>query len=150
MPIKNYTTSIAADKTMGEIQSILRKHGASKIIMDYLEVNGKQETAITFNLPAPIGPPIYFMLRANWEGVLNRMLKDKKVPFSKCTPEHAMNVAWRIQKDWLDAQIAIVESGLQTMDEAFFSKAITENGTTAYEEVVKNSDGRKLLSTTGI
>lgn len=146
MPIKNYTTSIPADKTIGEIQSILRKHGARKIILDYQEIDGVEEAAITFNLPGPGDIPIYFSLRAHWRGVLKKIAASGKVPSRLRNEEHALNVAWRIQKDWLDAQIAIVESGLQTMDEAFFSKAITAKGSTIYEEVVKTTEGRLLLS----
>ncbi len=32
MPIKNYTTKVPASKTVGEMQEILAKHGASRVI----------------------------------------------------------------------------------------------------------------------
>jgi len=35
--------------------------------------------------------------------------KDPKVPRSKCTDEQALRVSWRIIKDWVKAQMAIVE-----------------------------------------
>lgn len=35
MPLLNYTTSIAADKTVAEIQSMLIKAGASAVLAEY-------------------------------------------------------------------------------------------------------------------
>lgn len=35
MPIKNYTTKVPAAKTVGEIQAILARHCASRIMLDY-------------------------------------------------------------------------------------------------------------------
>ena len=35
MTVLNYTTKIAASKTVGEIQAMLAKHGASRIATDY-------------------------------------------------------------------------------------------------------------------
>jgi hypothetical protein len=40
------------------------------------------------------------------------MRGDRKVPRSKCTEDQAQRVAWRIVKDWVEAQMAIVEAQL--------------------------------------
>lgn len=37
MPIKNYTTKIDCYKSIGEIQGVLARHGARKIMIDYGE-----------------------------------------------------------------------------------------------------------------
>lgn len=37
MPILNYTTQISSFKTVAEIQQILVKHGAKRIVQDYDE-----------------------------------------------------------------------------------------------------------------
>ncbi len=66
------------------------------------------------------------------------MQKDKKVPRSKCTNEQAQRVAWRIVKDWVEAQMAIVEAQLADMAEVFLPYAITKKGTTLYKEVQTN------------
>jgi hypothetical protein len=63
---------------------------------------------------------------------------DKKVPRSKCNEAQAQKVAWRIVKDWVEAQMAIVEAQLADMAEVFLPYAITKSGTTLYKEVQGN------------
>ena len=134
MSILNYTTSIDCMKSIGEIQKCLVKHGAHKIVTDY--ENG-MPTAVTFCLTVN-ETMIGFTLPANYSGVLKAMQNDKKVPRSKCTDEQAQRVSWRIVKDWVEAQMAIVEAQLADMAEVFLPYAITKNGTTLYKEVKSN------------
>lgn len=62
MPILNYTTSIEAIKTVGQIQGILVAHGARSMLIDYDE-DGYLES-LSFIVPTPEGdlPIIPFRL----------------------------------------------------------------------------------------
>lgn len=131
MAILNYTTSIDCEKTISEIQKCLVKHGASKIVTDYS--NGLP-SAVTFCLTLN-GNIAAFSLPANYSGVLKAMKNDSKVPRSKCTDEQAQRVSWRIVKDWVEAQMAIVEAQLADVAEVFLPYAITKNGNTLYKEI---------------
>ncbi len=134
MAILNYTTSIDSEKSISEIQKCLVKHGAHKIVTDYLHGS---PSSVTFCLTLN-GNMVGFTLPANYSGVLKAMKNDRKVPNSKCTDEQAQRVAWRIIKDWVEAQMAIVEAQLADMAEVFLPYAITKNGTTLYKEVQGN------------
>lgn len=134
MGILNYTTSIECEKSIGEIQKCLVKYGAHKIVTDY--ENGLP-SSVTFCLTLN-GNMVGFSLPANYSGVLKAMKNDSKVPRSKCTNEQAQRVAWRIVKDWVEAQMAIVEAQLADMAEVFLPYAITKNGNTLYKEVQGN------------
>lgn len=134
MAILNYTTQIECEKSIGEIQKCLVKHGAHKIVTDYEK---GLPSAVTFCLTLN-DRMVGFSLPANYSGVLRAMQKDGNVPRSKCTPEQAQRVAWRIVKDWVEAQMAIVEAQLADMAEVFLPYAITKNGTTLYKEVQSN------------
>lgn len=141
MAILNYTTSIESEKTISEIQKCLVKHGATKIVTDY---HDGLPSGVTFCLI--INQTIVgFSLPANYEGVLLAMKKDKKVPQRLCTKDQALRVSWRIVKDWVEAQMAIVEAKLADVAEVFLPYAITKTGTTLYKEIQGN--GMKLLST---
>lgn len=131
MAILNYTTTIESEKSIMEIQKCLVKHGANKIVTDY--ENGIPK-AVTFclNIQETL---VAFSLPANTRGVLKAMEKDKNVPKSKCTEEQAQRVAWRIVKDWVEAQMAIVEAQMADMAEVFLPYSITKNGTTLYNEI---------------
>jgi len=134
MAILNYTTSINCEKSIGEIQKCLVKHGAHKIVTDYQ--NGTP-SAVTFCITLN-GNIIGFSLPANYEGVLKAMKADRKIPRSKCNIDQAQKVAWRIVKDWVEAQMAIVEAQLADMAEVFLPYAITKTGVTLYKEIQNN------------
>jgi hypothetical protein len=134
MAILNYTTSINCEKSIGEIQKCLVQHGAQKIVTDY--ENGSP-SAVTFCVSLN-GNIVAFSLPANYDGVLKAMKSDKKVPRSKCNIEQAQKVAWRIVKDWVEAQMALIEAQLADLAEVFLPYAITKNGTTLYKEIQTN------------
>lgn len=131
MAILNYTTSIDSEKSISEIQKCLVKHGANKIVTDY--ANGFP-SAVTFCLTIN-GNMVGFSLPANYSGVLKAMKEDRKIPRSKCNQEQAQRVAWRIVKDWVEAQMAIVQAQLADMAEVFLPYAITNNGETMYRRI---------------
>jgi hypothetical protein len=116
MAILNYTTTIAVDKTVGEIQKILGAHGAKSIQVDYtLGI----PSAVAFFVDTPFGERTY-LLPANVEGVwqaLAQQHRKGKVPIRLTTKEQAARVAWRIIKDWTEAQMAIIEAGMVTLDQ---------------------------------
>ena len=140
MPIKNYTTSVDFEKTIGEITKCLREHGVEKITTDYTD---KIPTGVTFCVNVK-GTLVAFLLPANYEGVLKSMQNSNRVPRKMCTKEQALRVSWRIVKDWVVAQMAIVEAEMVDMAEVFLPYAITKNGTTLYKEIQNN--GMKLLT----
>lgn len=135
MPLLNYTTSIAPQKTVMEIQSMLAKAGASKILADY-DTEGNI-TALSFMLNSPDGD-ISFKLPTAWQPVLET-LKRQNVARSLQTPEQALRVAWRITKDWVQAQLAIIETRMVTTAQVFLPYAITKDGSTVYEYIANNN-----------
>ena len=105
MPIKNYTTKVSATQTVGEIQGILASHGARRVMMDY-GPDGSV-TAVTFGLDC-CGEMRGFRLEAKLEGIMSVMSKDRV----KCDRKQAERIAWRNVKDWISAQVALVETEL--------------------------------------
>lgn len=141
MPILNYTTKIDSYKTITEIQQILARNGGKKMIIDNNDAG--LPIALTFCVDWH-GSPLAFVLPCNFEGVLKAMKKSSKVPRSLCTEEQALRVGWRIVKDWVEAQMAIVEAQLASIAEVFLPYAVTKSGTTLYKHI--ETDSRLLLS----
>lgn len=125
MPLLNYTTKINVYTTLGEIQAQLVKHGAKKIMQDY-DDDGRI-IAITFSINTPAGIR-GIRLPANVEAV-HKVLTRQKV---KCDREQAERVAWRIVKDWVEAQMAILESEMVQMDEIFLPYMVNDKGQTFF------------------
>jgi hypothetical protein len=134
MGILNYTTKIDPEKSVAEIQSILARSGARSVSVQY---QGGQPSAIFFSIDMN-DSPINFRLPSNWQGVLMVMNKDKKIPRPLKNNNQAMRVAWRIVKDWVEAQLAIIESGQAEFAEAFTAYATNSRGETLYQQLTHN------------
>ena len=135
MAILNYTTKIDSTKTISEITQCLVKHGATKIVSDYED---QIPISVTFTVTIN-GTAVFYSLPANYNGVLKAMEKNRKVPRNLCTKEQAIRVSWRIIKDWVEAQMAIVEAELAELAEVFLPYAITKSGNTLYQEIKTNN-----------
>jgi hypothetical protein len=138
MPILNYTTSIAANKSAAEVQQILARHGASQVSLMY---EGGEPAELAFTIETPYGLRD-FQLPANAAGVraaLDKAMRARQLAASAKLrdPQQANRIAWRILKDWVEAQLAIIEAGMSTMDEVMLPYLLTPSGKTlaaAYRE----------------
>jgi len=136
MPLLNYTTTIEAIKTVGEIQGNLAAHGAKSIKTDYTD-DGQVE-ALSFLIVTPHGE-VGIRLPVDPEAVLKVLTKQNKlgrVPRRYLTHAQAVRVAWRIVKDWTLAQMAILETEMVRMEQIFLPYVITDSGKTLYEAMI--------------
>lgn len=105
MPILNYTTSISVLKTAGEIQEILARAGARTVFVEYGP--DRIPDAISFWVEVK-GQMISFRLPSRWQGVYQALMNSNAERKYK-SEDQARRVAWRIIKDWTEAQVAIIE-----------------------------------------
>ena len=134
-PILNFHTRVTAEQTIGEIQKLLAKHGASAVMTEYGEDG--TVSCVSFRLEHR-DQPIFFRLPANVDPiyVLVQRHGDRK---AHRTREHATAVAWRILKQWIEAQLAIVQAEQVEMVEAFLPFAQDPStGKTVYERLVES------------
>lgn len=102
--IKNYTSSAPVENTVANIQKILARAGAKKIMFDYdstgnlssitfgLEIEGKQYPYVL-----PVNP---FKLAMILFGREFNMLKENQ-------QMQVRRTAWKNIQDWIDAQMAL-------------------------------------------
>lgn len=143
MPILNYTTSISISKTTSEIQEVLFKAGAKRIIFDSADEKTAFPVQISFVINW-MNKDVLFVMPCRYRGVLKAMQKDKKVPRRLCTDEQAVKVGWRILKVWIEAQLAIVESEMAELAEVFLPYAVDKQGRTLFDSIGQNN-GQNLL-----
>lgn len=141
MAILNYTTSIDAWKTVNEVQQILSKHGVSHFA---IKNEGSFPVALSFTINYK-GQPLNFLLPCNHAGVLGCLKKDRKIANGYKTSEQALRVSWRIVKDWVEAQLAIVQAELMPIEEVFLPYLVNARGETLSDKLLKG-DGLKLLN----
>lgn len=134
MAIKNYTTKIDAYKTISEIQKLLSKSGANKIIID--NDSAGNPIGLTFTIDWN-GQQNAYSLPCNFTGVL-RSLKKSNVPKSFQNEEQALRIGWRVILDWVPAQLAFREAEMASLPEIFLPYAVTKNGETLFKYIENN------------
>ena len=132
--IKNYTTQVPVEKTLMEIQEILRKNGARAIAVEYDEAGNVKdiffqvivhEKELPFRLPAK-AERVYQTLwgeKQEWE-------QDR---YGAIWRQQAERIAWRICKLWLEAQITHINLDQTKPQEVFLPYLVMPNNKTLYE-----------------
>jgi hypothetical protein len=152
VPIKNYTTEVGEERTVGEIMGLLAGKGARSIRIDYDEQN--RPTGVCFILLLH-ELPIPFRLPCNFTGVFKAMssaYKDRSAKYRwERNPEstsQSRRVAWRIIKDWVAAQMALVEAEQASMAQAFFPYAVAneKSSVTAFDQFLESVSKQKRLN----
>ena len=113
MPIANYTTDVAVEKTMGDVVGALARRGVLRTSTIYDEQGNP--AGIEFTMKTEYGVR-EFALPVRVDGVHKALIADNVQPRYR-TREHAAKVAWRIAADWLRAQSALIDAGLAGLDE---------------------------------
>lgn len=139
MPLLNYTTTIAADKTAGEVARMLAAAGARQVLTDYSQAG--TITGLSFAVDGPLGRRTY-TLPVDPAAVLLILERDRRVPRSQTNIAQAERVAWRIIKDWVEAQLAIVETQMVRLDQVMLPYMHAgDDGRTVYELYLDGATG---------
>lgn len=125
MPIKNYSTTVPAAQSVDEIVGALAAHGATRIQQDY---DAGKPVSIAFVIDTPAGLRA-FRLPSSADRVKAVMSRQKV----KTDDAQAERVAWRILRDWVMAQMAILETEMVAIDQIMLPYMVDDNGRTVYE-----------------
>lgn len=151
MPIANYTTEVPAMRSVGEIQGILVGHGATAIMIDY---DGAVPVALAFVIKTTHGE-LPFRLPANVKQVEKILLNMRARPpetwhsdYEKAMDriqKQSARVAWRIIKDWIRAQMAILDTEMVKVEQVFLPYLDVGGGKTLYDAMSEH--GFKQIGT---
>lgn len=131
MPLLNYTTTVPADRTITQVTAILAKAGARQIMTTY-DGNGNP-MGVAFGIDTKNGGRA-FELPVNIQKVFQVMMADPRMPNHLKTFKQAERIAWRIIKDWLEVQLALISTDMVTIDEVMLAYMKDEKtGKTVYE-----------------
>lgn len=130
----NYATQVDAFKTVQEIEYLLMRHRALSIQKEYQ--NGRI-IGLTFhvdngNLIFPIRMPVKL------EACYRMLRKEKNANPNKpilVSMEQAERVAWSMLKDWVEAQMALLDLGMVKLEEIFMPYIVDRTGETLWERM---------------
>ena len=122
MPALNYTTKVPVSRTTAEMQALLGTSGASAVAVMYED--GKP-VGMSFMLHTPSGERS-FNLPVDVPAVQKLLTAQKRENGRvDARPEQAERVAWRIVKDWLAAQLALIDAQMASLDEVMLPYLVT-------------------------
>lgn len=130
MPLKDYTTVVPVHRSIGEITQALVKAGARGVAQEYAadgSVAGLQ-FAILHN-----GQMLRYDLPVS-AGAVGRVLTRQRVAPKYTSHEHVERVAWRIMRDWVLAQLAILETDMVTLPQIMLPYLVDGSGLTLYQQ----------------
>ena len=148
MALKNYRTEVAPEKTAAEILLRLTRYGAREVTQEF-DGDG-QLAGLHFAIETKHGRQS-FRLPARWQSVqalLKQQLADGVTGLGPrhTTAAHARAVAWRLLRDWIDVQLALIDVGMVAMEEAMLPYMILpETGETLYEAFVERGVPRAAV-----
>lgn len=130
MPLLNYTTTVPTARTVGQITDMLARAGARQILTEYGPSG--TPTGVAFAIDTPTGLRNYH-LPVDVAAIAAVMKADRKIPPRYRTPDQAERVGWRITKDWLEAQLAIIATQMVTFDQVMLPYMAAGGGRTVYQ-----------------
>jgi hypothetical protein len=144
----NYTTTIEPAKSAAECVSMLARHGAAAIGITYNR--DRDPSGLTFQIETTWGMR-QFSLPVNVGGTEKAMLnayRKGQVPRRYTGHDQARRVSWRVLKDWLEAQLALIEAGVADLAQVMLPYVHIEKGRTLWEMYQEN-ETRALEAGTG-
>ena len=129
----DYTTKVPVNRTIAQVEATLVEHGARAAIKEWDDQG--RVSALAFNVKTPNGElPIRLPVDAKATlRVLEKEYHNREIPKRFVNEEHAYRVAWRIIKDWVEAQMSLLETEMVKMEEIFLPYIITPGGQTIYQ-----------------
>lgn len=136
MALKNYTTKVPANRSVQEIQDMLQKAGAIGVLMEYEKGTGRIE-GLSFQIDFD-GQKMAFKLPLQWREAQKVLAQEGNNRAGD--DDYAYRVAWRIMRDWVDVQVALITIKQVQLQQVFLPYAVQRNGHTVYENMIQNPD----------
>ena len=146
------TTEIPATKTAAEITELLVRHGATQIALEYREqkiVGLKfaypiRGAIVPFSLPVRV-EPVFRIL--NGRRPKETWRRGSQQQMAAKDRDQAERVAWRQLLRWVQAQLAMIDTGMVETVEVFIGYIQGPRGWTMFEEF--RDSGMKMLPAPG-
>jgi hypothetical protein len=132
--LKNYTAEAPVERSIAKIEEILVRHGTTRF---YKEYKDSELVGVVFVVPLLNGE-LPVKLPARIEQVRQR-LYGKRSAYTPAMSSQAQRTAWANIRDWIDAQIALIETGQVKLEEIFLPYTVDTSGTTLYERMQENN-----------
>lgn len=144
MPYVKYSTRIEVSQTIMEIEDALQVYGADQITKTY-DTNHRPNGMVFSVKVADIGYQT-FRIPVNIEGtarILNNQHERGYIPQRAVSEGQPERIAWRVVREWIIAQLAMIEVGVVALDQIMLPYMLTDDGRSVYDRL---KEGRFQLA----
>ncbi len=106
MAVQNYTSTVTASKSIGNIEKILAMNGAQQIIKTY-SADG-QVVSVCFSIKIH-GHNVPYMLPSRLDSVVKALRKAKPRSSLRVVTAQAERTAWKNIHDWVKCQMTLIQ-----------------------------------------
>lgn len=142
--LKNYTSGVPVSRSVQHIEDCLIRHGAKNIMKMY-DAEKKLES-LCFIMPVD-GKDIPFKLPASVDRVEKVLKAAVRRPTSQTNArikEQAERTAWKLQSDWVDIQMSLIELNQVEIMQVFLAYVYFPIQKQTYFERLKNNNFKLL------
>lgn len=133
MSLKNYTTTIPVQKTVGDLQAALVKYGAKSIVVDYAD---ELPVRVNFLYPSKVFGDVHYRVpvdvEAVWRYIFQHGASEGMGPRLR-TREQAARIAWRSGLEYIRLQLDYIRVGMVSFEQAMLGYMLAEPERTYYE-----------------
>lgn len=131
------TTEVQASRSMAEVQQLLVKFGARRIVQEFGA--GGSVSGMMFTIVTPEGIELPFKLPVRTQRLFDKIQSSRKQRGARernidSDRESALRVAWRQLLAWLKAQFAMIDTGMVEPVEVFMPYCLLKCGATLFEQ----------------
>lgn len=123
------------EQSLSRIQKALLDHGATGFMYEYEKGTGKIES-VKFLIEVQ-GKRVGFALPVNWR-LFQAVLKDQDVRRWD-EDDYCYRVAWANIRDWIDSQMALLETQMIELPQIFLPFVVGKGGKTLYDQMKNNN-----------
>lgn len=141
-------TSVPVGRTRGEIETLVEKYGATRFASGWLD---DQKAAISFVAHGRLVRFVLPLPDKAWP--LASLKKTKRYQWSTPAASVVDNALaaeqrrrWRCLLLAMKAKLEVVETGIETFEQAFLANIVTADNMTVYERLTMEDSGVKMLT----
>lgn len=144
----NYTSKVPVETSLGEIMGMLVSAGATNISTRY-DPASRRPVGLSFSIPTADGESVFALPARvsaavkvmNEQGVLHKeryyasrtRQEEERRRVTQANMQQGEIVAWRILRDWMEAQLALIQLGMAELSEIMLPYLVMEDGKTLYQ-----------------
>ena len=144
MNLKNYTSTVPAEKTVANMEQLLAKAGATGISKDYKD---GELVSLYFKIDIGTPRPVTIKIPVNPDAVFEEMMSTRKVrtpSVRRAVKAQALRTAWKIMYEWVAIQLTLIRVNKADVAQVFLAYVYDDRANMTFYDQLKDGGFKQL------